>query len=493
MNRRSLSLALLAVAIATLGTAWADPCGMVPPIQIDQDVTITRIGLQNTYVFYKDGIETFVIRPGFEGKVEDFGMLIPFPRPPAIRKVSDNIFPQIEKAVDPPEVVINLYPPPPGAPMAATGSAAFDGDDAGKLRVDQVRVLRQEAVGMYEVAVLEAGSSAALKKWMDDHEYRFPTGMDKVCDEYVIDKWCFVAVKTRVGPKDAIDPKPGMRRTNPGLPAGASFDGFVQAMGFRFRTDELVVPMRLSSFNAGELRNVVYILTDGPRRIRAIPEEFVVRQLKGQDLFNNVTQPLPVRVLGGTVKDIPEWRRKNLAAERDPAPHNGIAKELFASDLLAASSGQLSHAHEESEKMLLRISEGLNLRGPQVDQLNHQALTSARDGALKGALDDLKGMTLTVVDGDFPREVLASRNLSFAEYQMPGRRNNRESYDVLRHAPGDANQDGKRLEGALGYSSDSSGSVPISSMPWLAGALGCCLLGAVVISLRRKTVRQAVR
>ncbi len=54
-----------------------------------------------------------------------------------------------------------------------------------RLREDEVRVLRQEAVGMYEAAVLEAGSAAALKRWMDDHGYKYPAGMDAVCEEYV--------------------------------------------------------------------------------------------------------------------------------------------------------------------------------------------------------------------------------------------------------------------------------------------------------------------
>ena len=67
-----------------------------------------RVGDQQTYVFYKDGLETFVIRPGFSGKVEDFGMLIPFPSPPAIRKAPENIFAHIAAAIDPPEVVVDL-------------------------------------------------------------------------------------------------------------------------------------------------------------------------------------------------------------------------------------------------------------------------------------------------------------------------------------------------------------------------------------------------
>ena len=94
---------------------------------------------------------------------------------------------------------------------------------------NQVRVVKEEAVGMYEVAVLEAGSAAALKKWVDEHGYQFPDGMDDACNDYVKQGWCFVAVKTNVGQKGGVAPKPGQRQVNAKLPAGSTFDGFVQA------------------------------------------------------------------------------------------------------------------------------------------------------------------------------------------------------------------------------------------------------------------------
>ncbi len=158
-------LAIL-VVLCSSGPAVADPCGMVPPIYVTDNTSIVRVGDEQTYVFYKDGIETFVIRPGFSGKVEDFGMLISFPTPPALRKVSEDIFPQIAKAVDPPEIVLDLRPRADparalfGASRQTGRNRLFDGLALGK---DEVRVLKQEAVGMYEVAVLEAGSAAALE------------------------------------------------------------------------------------------------------------------------------------------------------------------------------------------------------------------------------------------------------------------------------------------------------------------------------------------
>src|SRR5437016_13567832 len=188
---------------------------------------------------------------------------------------------------------------------------------------------------------------------------------------------------------------------------------------------------------------IFYLLTDGPRKIRSIPEEYVVRHLTGDDLVRNVTQPLPLRIIGGTEADIQDWQRQGLPQQRNPTPHNGFAKELFASDLLAVKNGRLSHPHEENEKMLLRIGEHFGLRGGEIDKLNLAALDREREKAIKDALDDLKKMTMTVIDGDFPREVVGAQNLIFGEYRMPARRHSTEFYDANEKKPA-----GKR-EGTL--------------------------------------------
>src|SRR5205085_5197811 len=107
-HRIALWLPGLLTLLALATVALADPCGMVPPIYVNDNTSLVRVGDEQTYVFFKDGLETFVIRPGFSGKVEDFGMLISFPTPPALRKVSEDIFPQIASAIDPPEIVVDL-------------------------------------------------------------------------------------------------------------------------------------------------------------------------------------------------------------------------------------------------------------------------------------------------------------------------------------------------------------------------------------------------
>ncbi len=496
-----LLAALAALSIAGVGSsAVADPCGMVPPFRIVEPTAITRVGLQKTYVAYHKGVETMVLRPGFSGKVDEFGMLIPFPSPPAIRKVDENIFSQIAAAIDPPEVVAYVRQPRRwrsrnGRGIPRTSKADKKPGDA-PLSFDTVKVVKREAVGMYDVAVLAAGSAKALKRWMDDHGFRYPKGMDKVTQEYVDARWYFVAVKTKVGQKAGVNPRPGMRKANSQLPAGATFNGHVQAMGFRFKSKELVVPMRLSVYNPGELRNVVYILTDGPQRIVDIPKRYVMRQIPGKRLFDNVTKPLPVRVYGGTYKQLTKWQKQSLVAPRNPYPHNGKAKELFASDLLAIQSGRLANPFEEEEKDLLAIGERLGLRGLEIDNLHGQILAKKRDKAVKKALARLKNMTMTVVDGDFNRDVLARENLTMAQHRMPRGRNNAGNYNARQFGPG-GNPGGKLYRGAsLDTLDRDDGRIPSeeSIMPWRAlGSTGIGLgCAAIVLGLfwrRRKHAR----
>ncbi len=409
---------LFFIFFLTTLSSVADPCGMVPPISLDgEPATIKRVGEQNTYVFFKDGMETMVIHPGFTGSVDEFGMLIPFPTPPALRKVSDNTFPQMKQAVDPPIVTYYLYNNRFDDMTVGHAGLLLESASMAKDR-DEVVVLKEEAVGMYEIAVLEAGSASALKRWMDNHGYRFPDGMEKACGDYVNDKWCFVAVKTRVGSKAGVDPKPGMRSTTPDKPKDAVFTGAVQAMGFRFRSKELVIPMRLSTFNEGDLKNTVYVLAEEPLRVSNLPVEFVRRQITGTKLLNNLTALLPYQIEGGDKDDMSPNDWKSLEGQRDPVPHNGVAAELFASDLLADEVGRLSHGYEEREKALLDIGERLGLRGGQLDGLHAKELETDRHKMKAQALESLSAMTLTVIEGDFPRETLANENLQFQPYRL---------------------------------------------------------------------------
>ena len=405
---------LFRTAILTLfvsPVAFADPCGMVPPVQLTPGVPqLTRVGDQMTYVFFREGIQDIVLRPGFKGSVTNFGMLIPFPVAPELRKVSDDIFTHIKKAIDPPVIRIELI-----VRDAKREQAVMKMADSSELRFGTVKILKEEAVGMYQIAVLEASNPKALEHWMTNHGYVYPTGMDKPCMDYIKAGWCFVAVKANIGSQAAVKPRPGMREADAKLPDNAAFEGAVQAMGFRFKIDKPVVPMRLSAFNEGKLFNRVYFLSERPGRIKELPKKFVKRRISGAQLLKNMTQPLKVKVIGGTLKDAEKWGLlKQPQYSRDPGPHNGHALDLFSADLLAVAKNRLSHPFEEREKVMLRIGERLGLRGQEVDNRIGEVIARERKKAASEVLDNLKKMTLTVIEGDFPREVIAEKNLTFA-------------------------------------------------------------------------------
>ncbi len=427
-------LATLALLGMTAAPAVADPCGMVPPIRISDGSkpAIQRQGAQRTYVMFHQGVETMVLRPGFTGEIDDFGMLIPFPSPPALRKIDDETFAHIEGLIDPPEVEVHLYDPRMMYEEMEMADGAGFADYAPEaeeksLEYDEVNVLNQEAVGMYQVAVLEAGSPKALAKWMAENGYRYPDGMDETVNDYVGASWCFVAIKATVGSAPGVSPQPGMRNANPDLPAGASFDGHVQGMGFRFKTDSPVLPMRLSVFNPDTSgdgpRNVVYALTEGGVKLADIGEQTVVRQIPGDELYRRSTERLDVIWHNGKAKDMDPTSKPQLEGMRDPDPYLGVARDLVASDLHAVASakagGELSLAFEEEEKELLRISEAFGLRGAEIDALHHTALDEQKSWVSQEALGGVKELTLTVIDGRLPVEVLARQNLTFEGYELP--------------------------------------------------------------------------
>jgi hypothetical protein len=399
------------------------------------------VGAQRTYVMHKDGMETMLLRPGFEGDVDEFGMLIPFPAPPAIRKIDDEIFAHIEAAVDPPELKVHIqerrvYQDMPSMARRSASMGAVPMEMAEEaLAYDEVRVLNQEAVGMYQVAVLQAGSPKALSKWMEENGFRYPDGMDKVVEDYVEDRWCFVAVKAKVGSAKGAAPRPGMRSTNPNLPPDASFDGHVQGMGFRFPTEKPVIPMRLSVFNGEGPRNVIYMLADEPLALHGAPDGFVVRQVSGRDLLDNLTRPIPIHITGGRLEDLSSAEREKVSRKRDPDQYNGIARDLFSADLLAARHETLTLHFEEEEKALLNISESLNLRGDAIDGLLNDAVEEKRDRATDVALDDLRGMTLSIMDGVIPGDLIADENLRFEHHELAWR-DNKPRTDVIKPQAG---------------------------------------------------------
>ena len=84
-----------------------------------------------------------------------------------------------------------------------------------------------------------------------------------------------------------------------------------------------------------------------------------------------------------------------------------------------------------------------------IDTLHEAELAGERDQAAEKALGALKGLTMTVIDGEFPGDYLKDHDLTITRYEMGGRQNNRLGYDCTIDGPGYA-QEGVLIEGEKG-------------------------------------------
>jgi hypothetical protein len=417
-----LIILFVALSLMTIQDVFADPCGMVPPIAIsdmNRNDAISRVGIQRTYVMYKEGIETMVLHPQFKGEIDDFGMLIPFPSPPEIRKVDDNIFAQLESAIAPPEIHIFHYDDMSQFGFGLGGTGLGGGGLGGRgmiasLGTSQI-IVREEALGMYQVAVIEAGSAQALKKWMLENQYRFPNGMEEVAQEYIDESWAFVAIKTQIGQKPNIEAKAGMRDIRTTLEHGSSFDGYVQSMGFRFQTSEPVIPMRLSIFNGVDPQNIIYFLSEDPMKIRSLDESYIDTFIKGTELYQNLISPLSVVYKSGEEAILSEKQRQQIKKKTDASNYLKQAKTLLSADLMAIRKNRLSLNIEKKEKELLNMSEAFGLRGPAINMLHTNSIAEEMDRSTNKALKDLEHMTMTIFSGVLPNEFIKSQNLYFTK------------------------------------------------------------------------------
>ena len=126
----------------------------------------------------------------------------------------------------------------------------------------------------------------------------------------------------------------------------------------------------------------------------------------------------------------------------------------------------------------------------QTDSGSPSGAAGQREKIVGKSLKDIKGMTLTVIDGNFPREVLANQNLAFTTYRMPARRNTSRFYDAKSKRPA-ANQRGVLFQGKVSFNkraTDSDEKVAVQSNHWpvgLSAMLSLAVIGLVLIRRRR--------
>ena len=192
------------------------------------------------------GIETFTVQPKFEGDAENFGMVIPTPGQPKLDEMPRDFFKELavftilKQRKFPESKYFPLY----GLMRAASGRA-IGGSFGRSYRqlASSVRVLESGVVGTLDYKIITAERADDLYAWLRAHEYHY-AGDEATLDHYVRKGWFFTVMK--------IDPKQ-MKRGRDG-----TYQGEVTPTRFRFESDELVYPLRITKISVREKTEALF-------------------------------------------------------------------------------------------------------------------------------------------------------------------------------------------------------------------------------------------
>ncbi|MDT8389684.1 MAG: DUF2330 domain-containing protein [Lentisphaeria bacterium] len=209
---------------------WADGCFVW---QKGADIVEPS---QKAIIAHIEDSQTMILQVKYQGPAQDFAWIVPLPGKPdvSVIKPEDNPFEEISRYTQ----VRDRY---------RYGRKLMDDEQIG----GGVTVLERKVVGPYDIAVLAAEEADALLQWLNKHGFAFPGSRQDVLAHYTRKKWFYVAM--RIDPDQLQNDDIGKLKT-----------GELQAIRFKFKTQQAVYPLKISSVNAGETTLLLYLLGEQP-------------------------------------------------------------------------------------------------------------------------------------------------------------------------------------------------------------------------------------
>ena len=144
-----------------------------------------------------DGTMVMHVRITYQGPPTEFGWLLPVPATVEYGLSSEQLFTALDQQFGPQFILRREFGEgcddldfgvAESAPNAA-GGPQEDSDGRG------VEVLSREAVGPYDLALLQAENVEVLREWLNENEYQIPDNVDATLQPYIDMGAAFVALK----------------------------------------------------------------------------------------------------------------------------------------------------------------------------------------------------------------------------------------------------------------------------------------------------------
>ncbi len=292
--RPLLPVFLFALAFVIAPGVHADGIFVVPKFVWDKHKDINE-PTQKAIIVYDQGHEDLILQVKYEGPVDQFGWLIPVPNLPAVKQGSMKCFYELSKftqeRMEGPRLVEAHRPWHifNGVMEASDGAVA-----------PPVNVVEIETIGSYDIAVLSANDSSALKEWLDDHHFYLPLNKFDVINGYIQNHWYFVAVKINLDESASR-----LQSASAELASGE-----LNPLHINFASERCVFPLKISSINSTASEVQLYVLSPEP----ILEKGMLERRLAEPDRvrFNFLTgQPEdPLPYLKTIRSDLPECNKR---------------------------------------------------------------------------------------------------------------------------------------------------------------------------------------
>jgi len=269
MRKLITFLSIFIISLFTLSTPVSADGALLPP----DEIYYMYERSQSALIIYNENREDLVISISFTGNAEDFGWIVPVPNQPDISKVDSSLFRKLEEETEPKQ---NLLEKIRGEQDAYYGKTMLESEAGDNFAAEStVQVIEEESIGIFDYAILTAEDPSDLKEWMQDNNYKLPSGEESedydeynpflnstssqselwsdalpIIKDYIDSGWYFVTVRINNEYTDSSGVQTQLEQ------------GAVDPLRFSFETTDMIYPMELTAISKRTVSVELYIIDD---------------------------------------------------------------------------------------------------------------------------------------------------------------------------------------------------------------------------------------
>lgn len=156
MNKRTTSIKEILASFLLVGLFLPMPTMAFCDFFFPDTRVFEMAGEMKSLVYYKDGIETIVVKPIFKTNAKDFSFVIVLPNRPVIKEAPNRIFTDLENLTN------------PLLPIALT--ANDDNTEEPENSVD-IEVIEELVIGDFDAVILRGNDTDKITDWLQANNY----------------------------------------------------------------------------------------------------------------------------------------------------------------------------------------------------------------------------------------------------------------------------------------------------------------------------------